>query len=70
MKLTYLFHSGFALETDTCVLVFDYWKDPASVMPALLGAGKPLYVFSSHFHEDHFDREIFSWRTAARAGVT
>ncbi len=70
MKLTYLFHSGFALETDTCVLVFDYWKDPVGVMPALLGSGKPLYVFSSHFHEDHFDREIFSWRTAARAGVT
>lgn len=62
MQLTYLFHSGFALETDLCVLVFDYWKDPAGVIPSLLKTDKPLYVFSSHFHEDHFCRDIFAWR--------
>lgn len=28
MKLTYIFHSGFAVETQSCVLVFDYWMDP------------------------------------------
>lgn len=33
MQLTYIFHSGFALETDRCILVFDYWMDPAGVMP-------------------------------------
>ena len=27
MQLTYIFHSGFALETDRCILVFDYWMD-------------------------------------------
>ena len=63
MQLTYIFHSGFALETDRCILVFDYWMDPAGVMPRLLQSPKPLYVFSSHFHEDHFNRDIFSWRT-------
>lgn len=63
MQLTYIFHSGFALETDRCILVFDYWMDPAGVMPRLLQSSKPLYVFSSHFHEDHFNRDIFSWRT-------
>ena len=63
MQLTYIFHSGFALETDRCILVFDYWMDPAGVMPRLLRSPKPMYVFSSHFHEDHFNRDIFSWRT-------
>lgn len=64
MQLTYIFHSGFALETDRCILVFDYWMDPAGVMSRLLRSPKPMYVFSSHFHEDHFNRDIFSWRTA------
>lgn len=63
MQLIYIFHSGFALETDRCILVFDYWMDPAGVMPRLLRSPKPMYVFSSHFHEDHFNRDIFSWRT-------
>lgn len=63
MQLTYIFHSGFVLETDRCILVFDYWMDPAGVMPRLLQSPKPLYVFSSHFHEDHFNRDIFSWQT-------
>ena len=32
MKLTYIFHSGFVLETNNCILVFDYWHDPSDVM--------------------------------------
>ena len=36
MKLTYIFHSGFALETENCMLVFDYWLDPAHVIDGLL----------------------------------
>lgn len=51
MQLTYIFHSGFVLETDRCILVFDYWMDPAGVIPRLLQSPKPLYVFSSHFHK-------------------
>ena len=62
MKLTYLFHSGFVVETDACMLVFDYWMDPAEVIPKFLSSCKPMYVFCSHFHEDHFIREIFSWK--------
>lgn len=62
MKLTYIFHSGFAVETQSCVLVFDYWMDPADCMSVILSKGKPVYVLVSHFHEDHFSREIFSWR--------
>lgn len=62
MTLTYIFHSGFILETEQCVLIFDYWMDPAHVMPKHIDTHKQVYVFSSHFHEDHFTKEIFEWR--------
>ena len=32
MTLTYIFHSGFVLETEQSILVFDYWLDPSGVM--------------------------------------
>ena len=62
MTFTYIFHSGFALETEQSILVFDYWLDPSGVIPSVLQSPKPLYVFSSHFHEDHFTKEIFAWK--------
>lgn len=66
MELTYLYHSGFVVETDRCVLVFDYWMDPANVMERLLNpcGDKHGYVFVSHFHRDHFNKHIFGWREA------
>ncbi|MBQ9678222.1 MAG: MBL fold metallo-hydrolase [Prevotella sp.] len=62
MTITYIFHSGFVLETEKSILIFDYWLDPSAAVPSFLKKGKPVYVFSSHFHEDHFNREIFEWR--------
>ncbi len=62
MRLTYIFHSGFVLETEQSILVFDYWLDPSGVMERMLQSEKPMYVFSSHFHEDHFNRDIFEWK--------
>lgn len=64
IKLTYIFHSGFLVETDSCILVFDYWMDPSGVMQHCIkrNVAKPIYVFASHFHEDHFNREIFLWK--------
>ena len=62
MKIHYIFHSGFVVETDEAILVFDYWRDPAGVMERLAGKKKRAYVFSSHFHEDHFTKDIFKWR--------
>lgn len=62
VKLTYIFHSGFLLETDHCLLVFDHWIDLAKVMPAALASPKPMYVFSSHFHDDHFNPRILAWK--------
>ena len=62
LTLTYIFHSGFVLEADSCLLVFDYWMDPAHVLDRFAANTKPVYVLASHFHEDHFNRAIFGWR--------
>jgi L-ascorbate metabolism protein UlaG (beta-lactamase superfamily) len=69
MTLTYIFHSGFVLETEQSILVFDYWMDPSGVMDGVLRSEKPMYVFSSHFHEDHFTKDIFEWKKL-REGIT
>lgn len=55
MKVTYIQHSGFAVELPGKTLLFDYYTGP---LPAFDPA-KPLYVFSSHRHHDHFDPVIF-----------
>lgn len=62
MTLTYIFHSSFLLETERSILIFDYWMDPADVMHDYLNTNKKVYVFASHFHEDHFIKEIFNWK--------
>ena len=56
MRVTFLDHSGFLVETDFAALLFDWWKGE---LPAT-APGVPLYVFASHRHEDHFKPEIFS----------
>ena len=62
MTLTYIFHSGFVLETEKSILIFDYWLDPGNVVPPILQKDKQVYVFSSHFHEDHFNSAVFEWK--------
>lgn len=57
MKVTYLYHSGFAVESEKCMLIFDYYKGE---LPET-ARDKKLYVFSSHFHKDHFQKKIFDW---------
>ena len=69
MTLTYVVHSCFVLETEKSILIFDYWLDLNGVVPLFLKKEKPVYVFSSHFHEDHFNRAIFEWRKQ-REGIT
>lgn len=55
MKVTYLYHSGFLVETEENYYVFDYYKGR---LPELLAA-KPIFVFASHFHADHYNPIIF-----------
>lgn len=54
-KVTYLAHSSFLIETEQCYMLFDYWKGQ---IPAL-NYKKPLYVFASHAHHDHYSKEIY-----------
>lgn len=37
--------------------------DPANVMKQYIdqSGSKYVYVFASHFHEDHFTKEFFEW---------
>lgn len=56
MKVTYLGHSGFLAELETVSLLFDWWKGELPPLPA----DKPLAVFASHRHPDHFDPKIFT----------
>ncbi len=68
LKITYLFHSGFAVETANSYLIFDYYQPPVLEKGIVTGAmlkDKPrVYVFSSHSHKDHFDRAILEWAKA------
>ena len=56
MRVTFLGHSGFFLELPEADLLFDYYKGN---LPAP-DPGKPLFVFVSHVHADHFSKRIFS----------
>lgn len=55
MNITYIDHSGFLIETAACYYLFDYYK---GILPAL-SPEKPILVFASHGHSDHYNPEIF-----------
>ena len=55
MKITYIHHSAFLAETSHACLLFDYFEGTLPEIPA----EKPLYVFASHRHPDHFSKVIF-----------
>ena len=52
MTITYIHHSGYLLETEQALLLFDFVE---GALPPLDPA-KDLFVFVSHRHEDHFQR--------------
>lgn len=62
MHVTFLAHSGFFLELETACLLFDWWKGELPLLPA----DRPLLVFASHRHEDHFNPAIFSLAEGGR----
>ncbi len=72
-RVIYLGHSGFLIETVGNVLVFDYYMNeprPGAkglaggvvTADALAALGKPIYVFVSHAHADHFNPVIYGWK--------
>lgn len=54
MKVTHLYHSGCLVELEKHILLFDYYKGELH-----LNQNKPLYIFVSHSHYDHFHKDIF-----------
>ena len=68
MRLVYIYHSGFAIEGDGFSILFDFYRDALLadcshyVHDHLLKREGPLYVFASHFHPDHFNPEILTWK--------
>jgi L-ascorbate metabolism protein UlaG (beta-lactamase superfamily) len=55
MKITFIHHSSFLVETENLYLLFDYFQGTIPV----LDPNKPLYVLASHSHHDHYNRRIF-----------
>ena len=55
MNINYIGHSGFYLELEHCAMLFDYAKGP---LPDF-DFSKPLYIFISHHHADHFSPMLF-----------
>lgn len=67
----YLYNCGFAVKTQSVLMIFDYWEitDPPEnpslhngyVIPDEIKTEK-VVVFISHGHGDHYDKKILAWR--------
>lgn len=55
MKITYIHHSSFCVELEHITMLFDYYRGKLPDFPK----EKPLVVFASHFHKDHYSPVIF-----------
>lgn len=67
VKVTYLYHSGFVVELNKYVLIFDYstpegiaGNEKKGYAPSV-PAGKQLMMFASHKHQDHFQLKALKW---------
>lgn len=74
MRLTYIYHSGFAIEHPDFTLIIDYYEDSlgkekGAVHDRLLRRPQKLYVLVSHGHPDHFNPSVLSWRET-RSDIT
>lgn len=64
MKLTYIYHSGYAIEGERCTIIIDYYKDSRDeyIFRGLPSFPGKLYVLASHWHPDHFNRIVLNWK--------
>lgn len=63
LKITYIYHDCFVVNLPHCSLIFDFWKDPDSKIFQFIDLNKPVYIFVSHHHKDHFNKDIFTWHS-------
>lgn len=54
MKVTFIKHSCYFVELDSCCLLFDYYEGEVPK------TDKPLFAFASHNHGDHFSPALFT----------
>lgn len=67
MKIFYIYHSGFAIETKNYKLIFDYYTEPKKNsgdfnIENFIIDNKHIFVFSSHGHGDHLNKDILRWK--------
>lgn len=55
IRIQFIYHSGFIIETNQLTLIFDYYKGPVKLKK------KKTLVFSSHSHADHYHPTILEW---------
>ena len=72
IRITHYYHSGFSVESDGVLFVFDYWRGERQelqgtrqILPDQLAAYRHVYVFISHEHIDHLDPVVFTWKDYA-----
>lgn len=53
MKITFILHSSYFVELENCCLLFDYYEGEVP------SSNKPVYIFASHCHGDHFSPKVF-----------
>lgn len=67
VDIYFLHHSGFILELEKTILVFDYFQDPENRLDEVLAhSDKDLYFFVSHVHGDHFNPSIRHFEKRAK----
>ncbi len=74
-KVVYAGHSGWFIQTENKVLIFDYWANNEADQPSLTNGtfnsnemqGKEVYVFVSHDHQDHYDQAINEWANQVKS---
>ena len=65
----YIYHSAFVIELEKSILIFDFYKFPNNKINKkeeffnrfIKKNDKKVYIFSTHSHSDHFNKEILTW---------
>ena len=64
MKITHIYHSGFVIELESTVLIFDWYSGE---LPDF-DPGKKVFVFVTHGHADHYSSRSVCLRDSRTRG--